>query len=420
MLASVALVSLAAAGIVSAVPVANLTPQAISIPLHKRVNVESALAKGGVIRPKALTYHRDKVESKCQRGNKAYKKHKGVDLFGNLGSNHAKRQSVPLEDEQESLWMGPISIGTPGQNFLIDFDTGSADLWVPSSECRRAGCRGKNQYTPDSSSSASQVSTEREFSISYGDGSTASGPIYTDTVSAGGLSATGQAFSAVTQEARSFAQDPSDGIMGLGFSSISSIGAPTFFETLVSHNAVNSPVFSMYLASNDSELYLGGTNSALYTGDITYSDLASKTYWLTNGSASVDGTEAYNGAMIIDSGTTLIVGETNSIDAWWQTVQGAGRCDEYICGSPGFYTFPCASPPNATFTFGGVSYPISPDHFNIGAIDYFSETCVGALVGSDGVPDNAWIVGDAFMRNVYTVFDQGNARVGFAKLATSA
>ncbi|KAG9077678.1 Type I transmembrane sorting receptor [Ceratobasidium sp. 370] len=418
MLTSIALVSLAA-GIASAVPVVNPMPQGTSIPLHKRVTVGSSLAKDGVIRPKALAHHRDKVESKYQRGNKAYKKHKGVDLFGNLGSKPVKRQSVPLEDEQEELWAGPISIGTPGQNFLIDFDTGSADLWVPSSDCWRGGCRGKNQYMASSSSSVSQVSTEKDFSISYGDGSTASGPIYTDTVSAGGLSATGQAFSAVTQESKSFAQDPSDGIMGLGFSSISSIGAPTFFENLISQNAVNSSVFSMYLASNGSELYLGGTNSALYTGDITYSDLTSKTYWLTNGSSSVDGIVAYNGAMIIDSGTTLIVGETNSVDAWWQTVQGVSQCDEYICGSKGFYTFPCSSPPSVTFTFGGVSHPVSPDYFNIGAVDYSGETCVGALVGSDGVPDDAWIIGDAFMRNVYTVFDQGNARVGFAKLATS-
>ncbi|KAG9121485.1 Type I transmembrane sorting receptor [Ceratobasidium sp. 392] len=419
MLTSFAFVSLAATGIASAVPVTDSIPEGISIPLQRRGSFGSSLAKNGIVRPNVLAHHREKVEAKYMHGNEAHKRNTGDELFEDFRSKRTKRQSVPLVDVQDVLWSGPISIGTPAQNFLITFDTGSADLWVPSANCQDEGCQKKKRYTTSSSSTVFQPSPERTFKIAYGDGSsTVSGPIFADTVSVGGLSATGQAFSAVTQSSNVFAQDPSDGIMGLGFSAISYIGAPTFFENLVSQKIVKSPVFSMYLALDGSELYLGGTNSALYTGDITYSSLTSKTYWLTNGSSSVDGKVAYSGGMIIDSGTTLMVGEAKSVKAWWQSVKGANPCTS--CGGEGYYTYPCSSPPKLTFTFGGASYDLKSDFFNIGSADQSGQACVGALVGSTGVPDNVWVVGDVFMRNVYTVFDQGNARVGFAKLATPA
>ncbi len=46
----------------------------------------------------------------------------------------AQPGDVPADDQQnDSMYLCPVTIGTPGQTFNLDFDTGSADLWVSRS-----------------------------------------------------------------------------------------------------------------------------------------------------------------------------------------------------------------------------------------------------------------------------------------------
>ncbi|GAA5867154.1 hypothetical protein JCM8547_006256 [Rhodosporidiobolus lusitaniae] len=328
----------------------------------------------------------------------------------------AKTGGVGLTDYQDgTLWYGTIAVGTPPVNYLIDFDTGSADLWIPSVNCTAAACSTHTKYDPEVSSTSKSV-PGKKLSITYGDGSSTKGTAWSDTVSIAGLTATSQTFGAANALTSDFQDDPYDGLMGMAYASISTLGTSPLFQTLVAENKVASSQFSFLLDSTGSELFLGGMNAAHYAaGSTKWYPVASQSYWLLSTTANVGSTQvssigSFNS--IVDTGTSIIVAPTAAAAKFFASVPDSG-----VYGS-GYYTFPCASPPSISFSFGdGEQWTLSGDSLNLGKVSSGSDRCVASIVGTDIGLGNTWILGASFLENVYSTYDISTNSVGFSDLA---
>lgn len=188
--------------------------------------------------------------------------------------------------------MHPLSTITSTTNAHHNLVAGSSDLWVPSKNCTQSACVSKHKYDPtNSSTSAIQKGT---FSTRYGDGSTSSGPIFTDTVAIAGIKSTAQAFSAVTSLSSSFGSDPIDGILGMAYQKISALSRPPFVNQAKAQGSIKSAVFGMKLSKTGSELYIGGTDAALYKGAVESHSVTGSGYWQIGGASAVVGSKTTN------------------------------------------------------------------------------------------------------------------------------
>jgi hypothetical protein len=78
----------------------------------------------------------------------------------------------------------------------------------------------------------------------------------------------------------------------------------------------------------------------------------------------------------------------------------------------------CSTTVTVALSFGGNTWPISPNDFKLTEIS--SGQCLGSVfIFSATANSPAWIVGDTFLKNVYTVFRANPASVGFAQLAVN-
>lgn len=310
---------------------------------------------------------------------------------------HLKRATgtVSLTDQQGGeLWTGTMAYGTPAQSFPIDFDTGSSDTLV-----------NPGAYVP-AKSSTSKTNGD-QFSTAYGDGTTAQGTIYTDTVHIAGLSAANTAIG-VSNTQFIDSSEGSQGISGMALPQLAAFGSkyPPYFYSLKSAGAVSSGKFQFDLRTSGSTLFLGGTNSAKYSTTPVYQSLdSSQGFWQVP--ASVNGQSIES---IVDTGTTIIVAPTSQAK---QLFAKLGLPTFTQDGSTYAY-YNCNSPPKITFKYGSYSKSLSAATTSFGTTN--NGDCVLSIAGGD-VGVNAWVTGDSWLQNTVAIFDTDNNRVGFANKA---
>ena len=240
---------------------------------------------------------------------------------------------VALKNYMDAQYYGEIGIGTPPQKFTVIFDTGSSNLWVPSTKCYfSVACFFHSKYK--SSESSTYKKNGKSASIQYGTGAI-SGFFSNDSVKVGNLVAKDQEFIEATKEPGvTFIAAKFDGILGLGFKEISVGDAVPVWYNMVEQGLIKDQVFSFWLNRNvgeemGGEIVFGGIDPNHYKGKHTYVPITQKGYWQFDMGDVLIGDKptgycAGGCAAIADSGTSLLAGPTTVITMINQAIGASG------------------------------------------------------------------------------------------------
>ncbi|NXB61671.1 PEPC protein, partial [Struthidea cinerea] len=146
----------------------------------------------------------------------------------------------------QTFYFGEIGIGTPPQNFLVIFDTGSANLWVPSTYCQSPSFWDHARF--NHSLSSTFLGTDTSYTLSYGFGDL-SVVLGCDTVTIQNIILRDQEFGlSLAEPSRPFYYLDFDGILGMAYPGVAIGGFPTLLQNLLQQQQLGKPLFSFYFS----------------------------------------------------------------------------------------------------------------------------------------------------------------------------
>lgn len=349
-------------------------------------------------------------------------------------SDGSSEGEVPAEDIQnDSMYLCEVSIGTPAQKLFLDFDTGSSDLWVWSTELPKATLQqadsAKQQvaFDPSKSSTFKKLSGE-SWKIQYGDSSSASGDVGTDVLNLGGLEVKTQAVELAKQLSQQFEQGNGSGLLGLAFDTINTVSPDpqkTPVDNIIAQYPAKEQLFTAYLGSwrdtdeadKGESFYTFGyidqdTMTAAGVSTPNYADVdKSQGFWqIQSTSATINGeTISRSGnTSIMDTGTTLCLVDDNLVDAVYKAIPGA----KYDQSNQG-YVFPSNTSaddlPDVQLAIGDTMVVFQKE--DLGFADAGNGMVYGSIQSRGSMDMD--IYGDAVLKAMYAIFDMNSGQPRF-------
>lgn len=354
----------------------------------------------------------EKVQS--QRGNRTKTR---PALNAAAGNQSGTVAASP--EPNAALFLSPVDVG--GQILNLDFDSGSSDLWMFSTELD-AQTIGNHAAFDASKSATFKQATGSHFKISYGDGSGASGTVGTDTVTIGGVTVENQVIELANTVSQSFIQDTNtDGLVGLAFSNLNTITTGTkktpqrtFFDNVMP--SLELPVFTADLDPDGTGVYeFGKIDAAKFEGDLAWIPVKSDTgFWQFPSTSFAIGDQQFENPAgsdaIADTGTSLLLVDQQVAEAYYAQIPGAA-----LNRQVGGFIYPCtAALPDISVAIGDDYMARIPgDQVTFATVDQANTTCFGGVQGNQGA--GMQIFGDTLFKAQFVAFHGGNQSLGFGQ-----
>ncbi|KAL8636290.1 MAG: hypothetical protein Q9228_006300 [Teloschistes exilis] len=352
-----------------------------------------------------------------------------------------------LTNNDDLQYLANITVGTPPQQFVVQIDTGSSDLWVPSYQsdvCLQHDCSQTGQFD-ERSSSTFDIGDREPFKIVYGDSSTYAGYLVTDTVAVGDTKLDNATFGLVLGSNNTPPGGgggfTTNGVWGISFenseSEVVEQGASQYtgiVGLMKEQGVISRMAYSLWLNDPDAaagSILFGGVDTDKFTApliglpivpqsgssQVLAMNVEFTSLTINSGGKTIVLQDNVVRSAILDSGTTITILPTDLatkvLDSFGAVIDPAipeplVACNLNNADAQFVYQFGGTSGPKITIPVADLVDPhIEGLQFKDG-----SDACT---LGIEGADIDFLLLGDTFLRSAYVVYDLESKQIALAQ-----